>query len=110
MGFEWAFTSSMQAFSSWVHLIAIRMFVESILRYGLPPAYQAAVLIPVEKAEPRLRAALNDAFSGGEVAQSQPEAPWHKLETMRQRLATSLHMQATRFIQRTSDWFSCVMH
>ncbi len=55
-----------QAFSSWVHLIAIRMLVESILRYGLPPAYQAAALVPVEKSEPKLRAALNAAFSGGE--------------------------------------------
>ena len=48
-----------------MHLIAIRMFVESILRYGLPPAYQAAVLIPVEKSEARLRVALNTAFGGG---------------------------------------------
>ena len=50
-----------------MHLIAIRMFVESILRYGLPPAYQAAVLIPADKAEPRLRTALNSAFGGGEA-------------------------------------------
>lgn len=33
-----------QAFSSWVHITAIRVFVESILRYGLPPAYQVGVV------------------------------------------------------------------
>ncbi len=26
-----------QAFSSWIHICAVRLFVESILRYGLPP-------------------------------------------------------------------------
>jgi len=62
---QWSKTAFEEAFSSWVHLIAIRLFVESILRYGLPPAYQAAVLVPADKAEAKLRAALNTAFGGG---------------------------------------------
>jgi hypothetical protein len=31
--------SWMQVFSAWMHLCAIRIFIESILRYGLPPAF-----------------------------------------------------------------------
>ena len=59
-----------QAFSSWVHLIAIRLFVESILRYGLPPAYQAAVMAPADKSEARLRQVLSTTFAGGERSKS----------------------------------------
>lgn len=59
-----------QAFSSWVHLIAIRLFVESILRYGLPPAYQAAVMVPADKSEARLRQVLSTTFAGGERSNS----------------------------------------
>jgi hypothetical protein len=28
-----------QVFSSWMHFCAVRVFVESILRYGLPPSF-----------------------------------------------------------------------
>lgn len=55
-----------QAFSSWVHVSVIRVFVESILRYGLPPAFQAAVVKPFEKADTKLRTALAATFGGGE--------------------------------------------
>ena len=30
-----------EVFSAWVHICAIRLFVESILRYGLPPSFLA---------------------------------------------------------------------
>lgn len=56
-----------QAFSCWAHLIAIRLFVESILRYGLPPAYQAAMVIPQDKQEQKLRKALADTFGAGKA-------------------------------------------
>ena len=32
------------AFSAWIHLKALRTFVESVLRYGLPVNFQAAVV------------------------------------------------------------------
>ena len=32
------------AFTSWIHLKALRTFVESVLRYGLPLRFQAAVI------------------------------------------------------------------
>jgi hypothetical protein len=54
-----------QAFSCWAHLAVVRLFVESILRYGLPPAFQAAVVKPLPRMEARLRAVLAGAFGTG---------------------------------------------
>lgn len=34
---QWCITSYGEAFSSWIHVCTVRLFVESILRYGLPP-------------------------------------------------------------------------
>uniref|UniRef100_A0A7S0RL04 V-type proton ATPase subunit C n=1 Tax=Chlamydomonas leiostraca TaxID=1034604 RepID=A0A7S0RL04_9CHLO len=65
----WCRTAYGEAFSAWVHVTAIRVFVESILRYGLPPAYQAAVVRPADKQEVRLRTALAATFSDGKNAQ-----------------------------------------
>jgi V-type H+-transporting ATPase subunit C len=48
-----------------VHLAVIRLFVESILRYGLPPQFQAAVVKPLPKMEARLRAVLLASFGTG---------------------------------------------
>lgn len=57
-------TSFTQAFSAWMHSLSIRLFVESILRYGLPPAFQAAVVRPKDKIEAKLRAVMAEAFGG----------------------------------------------
>ncbi len=54
-----------QAFSCYMHVLVVRLFVESILRYGLPPHFQAAVVRPGEKSEGRLRAELDNTFGGG---------------------------------------------
>lgn len=37
-------TNFSEVFSSWVHLKALRVFVESVLRYGLPPDFTSAVI------------------------------------------------------------------
>jgi hypothetical protein len=57
--------AGLQAFSSFMHLVVIRMFVESILRYGLPPAFLAAVVKPLPKMDVKLRAVLAEAFGTG---------------------------------------------
>ena len=44
------------------HLVAIRIFVESILRYGLPPQFQVAVVKPHPKAHRKLRDLLAANF------------------------------------------------
>lgn len=35
-----------QCYSAMVHLKAVRLFVESVLRYGVPPNFQAVLLKP----------------------------------------------------------------
>ncbi|RZB61099.1 V-type proton ATPase subunit C isoform B [Glycine soja] len=45
-------------FSSWMHFCAVRVFTESILRYGLPPSFLACVLAPSVKAEKKVRSIL----------------------------------------------------
>lgn len=40
-----------EGYTAWIHLKAIRIFVESILRYGLPPTFKAAVIAPNKKNE-----------------------------------------------------------
>ena len=57
---------SPQAFSCYMHVLVVRLFVESILRYGLPPSFQAAVVRPQDKSEARLRLELETTFGGGE--------------------------------------------
>ena len=58
-----------QAFSAWIHICAVRLFVESILRYGLPPKFLAALMKPNQKTAPKLRKLLASLFG------SQGESP-----------------------------------
>lgn len=62
---QWLQASFSEAFAAFMHLVMLRVFVESILRYGLPPQYQAAVLEPYDKAEHKARAVLADEFGSG---------------------------------------------
>ncbi|GFP92042.1 v-type proton ATPase subunit c [Phtheirospermum japonicum] len=45
-------------FSSWMHFCAVRVFSESILRYGLPPSFLSVVLSPPAKSEKKVRSIL----------------------------------------------------
>jgi len=64
----WCRAAYGEAFSALVHLLVVRLFVESILRYGLPPAFLAAVVRPARRQEGKLRAALAAAFGSGSDA------------------------------------------
>jgi V-type H+-transporting ATPase subunit C len=55
---QWCYTSYGEVFSSWMHFCAVRLFSESILRYGLPPSFLACVLAPSVKAEKKVRSIL----------------------------------------------------
>ena len=46
---RWCQVSFGEAFSAWLHIKAIRIFVESVLRYGLPPCFVTPVLCPAGK-------------------------------------------------------------
>ena len=59
---EWCVTAYKDILSSWMHMLTIRVFVESILRYGLPPKFQAAVIKPNKKCEVKVRAVLANHF------------------------------------------------
>ena len=52
----------MQAFSAWIHICAIRLFTESILRYGLPPKFLGCLLKPNPKNTAKLRKLLGSMF------------------------------------------------
>ncbi|PNX96307.1 V-type proton ATPase subunit C-like protein, partial [Trifolium pratense] len=59
---QWCYTSYGEVFSSWMHFCAVRLFSESILRYGLPPSFLACVLAPSVKAEKKVRSILEGAY------------------------------------------------
>lgn len=65
---RWCIVSYAEAFSSWIHVTAIRLFVESILRYGLPPQFLPVLIKPNLKYESQLRKVLSSNFAavGGE--------------------------------------------
>ncbi|MBA0714730.1 hypothetical protein Golax_013687 [Gossypium laxum] len=55
---QWCYTSYGEVFSSWMHFCAVRIFAESILRYGLPPCFLACVLSPSTRGEKKVRSIL----------------------------------------------------
>lgn len=61
---EWCTTAYGEVYSAWVHILVIRLFVESVLRYGLPPSFVAGIMEPRAKTEKRLRMLL-EAFGDG---------------------------------------------
>jgi V-type H+-transporting ATPase subunit C len=66
---RWAKTSYTETFRAWVHLKAVRIFVESVLRYGLPANFQAILVKPVRSGnETRLRQQLKQLY--GHLASS----------------------------------------
>jgi len=50
-----------EVYMSWIHLKAIRVFVESVLRFGLPANFQA-VLVEPPKNDKKLRKSLFDMY------------------------------------------------
>ena len=56
---QWGKTYFSETFTSWIHLKAVRLFVESVLRYGLPANFQGALLEPTKKKEKQLRQVLD---------------------------------------------------
>ncbi|KFQ65953.1 V-type proton ATPase subunit C 2, partial [Phaethon lepturus] len=59
---RWLKVNFSEAFVAWIHVKALRVFVESVLRYGLPVNFQAMLLQPNRKSVKRLRDILNVVF------------------------------------------------
>ncbi|RIA95900.1 ATPase, V1 complex, subunit C, partial [Glomus cerebriforme] len=51
-----------EVFTSWIHLKALRVYVESVLRYGLPPDFMSAIIRPKHKMDKKIREILNDQY------------------------------------------------
>lgn len=60
----WCKTSFGEAFASWIHICAVRLFVESVLRYGLPPKFLGVVIQPNPRHQPKVRKNLAEAMGG----------------------------------------------
>ncbi|KAJ8903740.1 hypothetical protein NDN08_004840 [Rhodosorus marinus] len=69
---KWCETIFGEAVIAQMHLKAVRSFVESVLRYGLPVNFEVAMILPQAKSESRLRAALQEMYGhlGGNWASS----------------------------------------
>ncbi|KAL2920627.1 V-type proton ATPase subunit C [Bienertia sinuspersici] len=65
---QWCYSSYGEVFSSWMHFCAVRVFSESILRYGLPPNFLSCVLAPSLKSEKKVRSILERHCTAGNSA------------------------------------------
>lgn len=73
---RWLKVNFSEAFCAWIHVKALRVFVESVLRYGLPVNFQAILIHPNKKSMKRLRDVLNQLYShlDGSASQSSNNA------------------------------------
>lgn len=67
----WLKTMFSECFSTWIHTKALRIFVESLLRYGLSANFQAMILQPQKKSEGRLRDLLSQLYADLDPTASQ---------------------------------------
>lgn len=54
------------AMVAWIHVKAMRVFVESVLRFGMPPQFASFILIPKAGTTPSIRKALSDVLAKGQ--------------------------------------------
>ncbi|KAI5753383.1 V-type proton ATPase subunit C [Diaphorina citri] len=59
---RWLKVNFSECFCAWIHVKALRVFVESVLRYGLPVNFQAMLLHPNKKNTKRLRDVLQQLY------------------------------------------------
>ncbi|XP_073994814.1 V-type proton ATPase subunit Vha44 [Rhodnius prolixus] len=59
---RWLKVNFSECFCAWIHVKALRVFVESVLRYGLPVNFQAILIHPHKKSVKRLRDVLNQLY------------------------------------------------
>uniref|UniRef100_A0A1B6EYU4 V-type proton ATPase subunit C n=1 Tax=Cuerna arida TaxID=1464854 RepID=A0A1B6EYU4_9HEMI len=59
---RWLKVNFSECFCAWIHIKALRVFVESVLRYGLPVNFQAMLLHPNKKNTKKLRDVLHQLY------------------------------------------------
>ncbi|XP_054277523.1 V-type proton ATPase subunit C [Macrosteles quadrilineatus] len=80
---RWLKVNFSECFCAWIHIKALRVFVESVLRYGLPVNFQAMLLHPNKKNTKKLRDTLQQLYyhldssaqQGGQAAQDSVDIP-----------------------------------
>jgi len=60
---RWLKVNFSEAFVAWIHVKALRVFVESVLRFGLPVNFQGMALLPQKKTSKKLRETLNQLYA-----------------------------------------------
>jgi V-type H+-transporting ATPase subunit C len=60
---RWCRLNFAEAFASWVHLKAIRTFIEAVLRFGLPAEFTSTVIEPGRSSEAKLRKTLDSLYA-----------------------------------------------
>lgn len=68
---RWLKVNFSETFVAWIHVKTLRLFVESILRYGLPVNFQAVLIHPGKKQTRKLREVLNQLYSHLDTSVSQ---------------------------------------
>jgi len=68
---RWAKANFSDAFVAWLHLKCIQCFVESVLRYGLPPDFEAVLITPKKGSEKKIMKLLCKEYQylGGEFSE-----------------------------------------
>ena len=61
---DWCAQSYREVAEAYVHVCVVRLFAESVLRYGLPPDFLPAVLVPARGQTAVLRKALEGLYGG----------------------------------------------
>ncbi|CAH3176448.1 unnamed protein product [Porites lobata] len=59
---RWLRVNFSDAFIAWIHVKALRVFVESVLRYGLPVNFQAMLLQPSKKTHKKIKDMLDSCY------------------------------------------------
>lgn len=59
---RWLRVNFSDSFIAWIHVKALRVFVESVLRYGLPVNFQAMLLQPSKKTHKKIKDNLDSCY------------------------------------------------
>lgn len=59
---RWLRVNFSDSFIAWIHVKALRVFVESVLRYGLPVNFQAMLLQPSKKTYKKIKDMLDTCY------------------------------------------------
>lgn len=60
---RWLKINFSESFMAWIHIKALRVFVETVLRYGLPVNFQAIIIKPQKKNVKKLRETFENMYS-----------------------------------------------